>query len=326
MARKPAKAQHASTTEPKRNNTPTEARPASSTLADLQEQVSALTRELAEAREQQTATSDVLRVISSSPGELEPVFGAMLENATRLCEAQCGTMYSHEDDAFRVFAIENVRLLNELRESLQQQTATAEVLGVISGSPGELEPVFETMLANATRLCEAKFGNLYLHEGGALRIVAAHNVPPAFTEAQLTRGRFQPHSDSTLAEVIRTKQKAEVVDLAATQRYAERHPVTVAAVELGGVRTTVMVPMLKDNELIGIISIFRQEVRPFSERQVALLANFARQAVIAIENTRLLNELRQPPHHLAESLERQSATTEVHRVLSTSPGETLPKF
>ena len=153
-----------------------------------------------------------------------------------------------------VIAIENARLLNELRESLQQQTATADVLGIISSSPGELEPVFKTMLENAVRLCEARFGNLFLHEAGTLHIVASHDVPEAFVEARRRRHSYQ---GTPLGEVVGTKQTIHLADLATTQAYAQRHPAVVEAVELGGIRTTILVPMLKDNGVIGLIAIFR---------------------------------------------------------------------
>jgi adenylate cyclase len=186
-----------------------------------------------------------------------------------------------------VIAIENARLLNELRQSLEQQTATADVLRVISASPGDLKSVFDTILENATRICEAKFGILNLYENGGLYMGAMHNVPSAFADwHQSQRGAYQPIPGSPPDRVIRTKKVCHVLDNAA-------EPAPGRAATLGGARSTVCVPMLRDDELIGTITIFRQEVRPFTDEQIALLANFANQAVIAIENARLLNELRQ---------------------------------
>ena len=199
-----------------------------------------------------------------------------------------------------VVAIENTRLFEaeqqrtrELSELLEQQTATSGVLQVISSSPGDLQPVFETMLHNAVRICDAKFGNIFRWEGDALHLVATHNIPPAFAELR-RRSPFSPGPENPIGRMVATKAVVQVADLAAEQRYIDRRdPAIVAAVELGGIRTFVAVPMLKENELIGALIVYRQEVRPFTDKQIELVTTFADQAVIAIENTRLLNELRE---------------------------------
>ena len=223
----------------------------------------------------------------------------------------------HNFAAQAVIAIENARLLNELRQrtadlskSLEQQTATSEVLGVISSSPGELEPVFKAMLENATRLCDAKFGFLWLAEGDGFRPVAMHNVPPALAGRRRDEViHFGP--ETPIGRAIETRRLVLVADITSEPSYIKGFRPLRELADIGGARTLLIVPMLKENQVVGAFAIYRREARPFAEKQIALVQNFAAQAVIAIENTRLLNELRQ-------SLQQQTATADVLKIISRS--------
>jgi signal transduction histidine kinase len=382
-----------------------------------------LRRERDEALEQQTATSEILGLIRRSPTNAQPVFDAIVESASRLCEAMFSVVwrydgellhyaashnftpevldhilktypkqpdrslaagraildgriihvpdmladpgYAHElalagnwrasiavpmlcdgkpvgaisvgkaeavpfserqmqllstfaDQA--VIAIENVRLFNETREALEQQTATSEVLKIISSSPGELEPVFNAMLESATRICEATFGNMFLCDGPIFRSVAVHSKGG---HADSWRRNpvidLRDNAEVPLNRVANTKQVVHIPDLRTDQSYIGKHSRIITLVEVAGARTYLIVPMLKEGELVGAISMFRQEVRPFPDKQIELVQNFAAQAVIAIENTRLLSELR-------ESLQHQTATSEILASISGAMTDTKPVF
>ena len=204
-----------------------------------------------------------------------------------------------------------------LSEALEQQTATSEVLRAITGSPGDLKPVFEAILTNARRLCEAKFGHLLIYDGERFRVAAVHAAPSILTDF-LNRGPFPAGPATGLGRLASTKRVVHVADLKAEQAYLDRDPLRVATVEGAGARTGLAVPMLKENKLVGAIVIYRQEVRPFTDRQIELVSTFADQAAIAIENVRLFDDVQARTRELTESLQQQTATADMLKVIGRS--------
>jgi GAF domain-containing protein/nitrogen-specific signal transduction histidine kinase len=391
---------------------------------EAQRQLAERTIERDEAHGQQTATAEVLGVINASPGDLAPVFDAMLERAMRLCEAAFGVLMTWDGERFHrvawqgvpialaegfrealtptpgtaierlvrgeeaiciadlsedvahqrspgaqalvraggarsyaaialrkddtllgsitayrqevrpfigkeiallqnfaaqaVIAMEYARLLTETREALEQQAATAEVLGVINSSPGDLTPVFDAMLERARHLCEAASGIFWIREGERFRAVALSGLSQAYAEF-VTREPWTPGPRTTLGRVVAQQSAMHRLDIKETDAYREGDPFAVAAVELGGLRSMIAMPLIKDGIMLGSLSLYRREVRPFTDKQITLVANFAAQAVIAMENARLLTETR-------EALEQQTATAEVLQVINYSPGDLAPVF
>jgi class 3 adenylate cyclase len=231
-----------------------------------------------------------------------------------ICRQKPGTFSDKQVDlvqnfaAQAVIAIDNARLLNELRESLQQQTATADVLKIISSSRRELEPVFQAMLANAMSICDAKFGIMYEFDAGQFRAMSWNGVPPAYAEFVKQPRTWGPGTG--LGQTARTKQIVHINDVLEGSAYGEGDPGRIATVDLGGVRTALIVPMLREGELVGAFVIYRQKVRPFSEKQIELVQNFAAQAVIAIENARLLNDLNKLNQQLEQRVTDQVSEIE----------------
>jgi GAF domain-containing protein len=269
--------------------------------------------------------ADPFRTIITVPilkgNELFGAIGIYRHEVRAFTESQISLLETFADQA--VIAIENVRLFEaeqrrtrELSESLEQQTATSEVLKVISSSPGELEPVFNAMLENAVRICGAKFGNLFIREGDAFRISATYGAPSAYVEFLIKERLFRPDPKYGLGQLVKTKELYHLADITTVATYGDK--LREATIHLAGARTLIALPMLKNNEVIGAIVIYRQEVQPFTDKQIELVKAFAAQAVIAIENTRLLNELRQRTTDLTESLEQQTATSKVLEVISRS--------